>query len=227
MGNPRGSRRSGVLVPVEGNRWMVVLVGLHGDMPPADCNGFRDYAATLITPTIFEAIRELQPLAPIERYGLPASVRRHFDRLGFFPRGRLTTGDGRSLFNPAYGQGMSVRAQEGALLRRLLGRLSAESADPLAGLARAFFAEAQPLTDTPWWNAAVPDFVHPETTGERPPRLAQMLQCGVALRRVAAEDAEVDRLMLEVQHLLKPRGALSDPALAARVSAAIDHGRTA
>ena len=200
---------------------MVVLDGMHGDMPPAEPGGFRDYAATLTTPTIFEAIRDLEPVVPIERYGLPASVRRYFDQLALFPRGLLTTGDGLCLFNPVYGQGMSVSAQEAVLLRTLLARLTAESVDPLGDLAAAFFAEAQRLADTPWWNAAVPDLVHRETTGERPPKFAELLQYGAALRRVAAEDAEVHRLMLEVQHLLKPRSALSEPGLAARVRAAM------
>jgi len=38
--------------------------------------------------------------------------------------------------------------------------------------------------------------------------------------RLAAEDAAVDRLMGEAQHLLKPRSALREPALVARVEAA-------
>ncbi len=217
--DPRGSRRAGALFPVEGHRWMVVLAGVHGDTPPADRDGFRGFAATLHTKTIFEAIRDLEPVVPIERYGLPASVRRYFDRLAFFPRGLLTTGDGLCLFNPIYGQGMSVAAQQGKLLRRMLDRLGAD--ETLAGLAPAFFAKAQTLADTPWWNAAVPDLVHPETTGERPPNFADALQYGAALRRLAAEDADVYRLLLEVQHLLKPRSALGDPALVARVRAAM------
>ena len=217
--DPRGGRRGALLMPIEGDRWMMILGGVHGDTPPDDWDGFRAFAATLATRTIADAVQHLQPIGPIVRYALEASVRRHFERLPSFPRGLLATGDAISLFNPLYGQGMSVRAQEGLLLRTLLGRLNRELTDPLGGLAHAFFAEAQPLTDTPWWNAALPDLVYPETTGDRPPEFATILQYGAALRRLAAQDADVHRLMLEVQHLLQPRSALAEPMLAARVRA--------
>lgn len=216
---PPLTRRAGALVPVEGNRWLVTLGGVLGDLPPDDPAEFAAFATTLATPTIAEAIRGMTPLGGIDRFVLAASTRRYFDRLAFFPRGLLTVGDALSQFNPLYGQGMSVRAQEGALLRRLLGRLSRDAADPLGRLAHAFFTEAQPLTETPWWNAALPDLIYPETTGERPPGFAAVLQYGEAIRRLAASDPEVHRLMMEVQHLMKPRSALTDPFLAVRVRA--------
>src|SRR5215469_4467839 len=81
---------------------------------------------------------------------------RHFDRLAEFPRGLLPFGDSICRFNPAYGQGMSVAAQEARLLHELLARHAAEP-DPLVGLAPAFFAEAASLIETPWVMAATPD----------------------------------------------------------------------
>ena len=86
-------------------------------------------------------------------------------------------------------------------------------------LAQAFFARVQAILETPWAMAAVPDFVHPETRGERPADLAQSLQFGLALDRVAARDPAVHRLTLEVQHLLKPRSVYREPHLAGRVLA--------
>jgi hypothetical protein len=68
-------------------------------------------------------------------------VWRHFERLESFPRGLLPFADAVCRFNPVYRQGMSVAAQEAGLLHRLLGSRNAER-DPLAGLARAFLAEA-------------------------------------------------------------------------------------
>jgi hypothetical protein len=41
----------------------------------------------------------------------------------------------------------------------------------------------------------------------------------MALTRLAAEDAAVHKLMLEVQHLLRPRSAYGDPVLVQRVLA--------
>ena len=76
------------------------------------------------------------------------AIRERCRALEGFPRGFLPFGDAICRFNPVYGQGMSVAAQEAHLLYELLRRRAAE-AEPLAGLASAFFAEAATMTETP------------------------------------------------------------------------------
>src|SRR5262249_49166435 len=127
-------------------------------------------------------------------------------------------GDAICRFNPVYGQGMSAAAQEAHLLHKLLGSRAAE-ADSLAGLAPEFFAEAETLIETPWALAAVPDLAHPKTQGERPDDLEQSLQFGEGLNRLASEDANVHKLVMEVLHLLKPQSVLRDPEIVERVKA--------
>jgi 2-polyprenyl-6-methoxyphenol hydroxylase-like FAD-dependent oxidoreductase len=212
------SSRGGLMLPLEGNRWMVSLGGRYDEKPPGDPDGFLAFTRDLRTPTLYHAIRHAKPEGEPARYGLPASVWRHFERLDGFPRGLLPFGDAICRFNPIYGQGMSVAAQEALLLHRLLHDRADES-DPLAGLAKAFFAEAQGLIETPWSLSAVPDFVFPQTLGERPADLDRRLQFGRALNRLAAEDADVHRQMLEVQHLLKKPNILREPELVRRVEA--------
>jgi 2-polyprenyl-6-methoxyphenol hydroxylase-like FAD-dependent oxidoreductase len=209
---------AGVMFPLEQKRWIVTLVGRHGEIPPGDRDGFLAHAQRLRTPTIYDAIKEAEPLVEIARFGFPASVRRYFDRLEGFPRGLLPFGDTICRFNPVYGQGMSVAAQEACLLRQLLEQRAAEP-DALAGLAPAFFTEAAGLIETPWSLAAIPDFAHPETKGERPEDLDHALEFSEALFRLAAEDPAVHKLLFEVLHLLKPRSALNDPDLVERVKA--------
>ncbi|HET9018609.1 MAG TPA: hypothetical protein VFN46_03430, partial [Acetobacteraceae bacterium] len=212
------SSRAGLLVPVENGRWVVTLAGMHADKPPGDHAGFLAFAAGLRTRTIHDRIRSCTPLGGIARFGFPASVRRHFEGVADFPRGLLPFGDSLCRFNPLYGQGMSVRAQEACLLRRLLDTL-AGSPDALDRLAPAFLADAQTLSDAPWLATVPVDLCYPHTTGERPEDHVQQLKFGAALRRVAARDADVHRLMVEVMHLLKPRGALREPAVFERIKA--------
>jgi 2-polyprenyl-6-methoxyphenol hydroxylase-like FAD-dependent oxidoreductase len=208
----------GIMLPLERNRWIVTLVGRHGDKPPADREGFLAYAKQLRTSSIYDAIRRAEPLGEIARFGFQASVYRHFDRLGKYPRGLLPFGDAICRFNPVYGQGMSVAAQEASLLHELLQKRLGEP-DPLAGLAVAFFAEAATLIETPWALAAVPDLAHPSTEGHRPEDLQQRLEFGDGLNRLAAQDAAVHKLMFEVLHLLKPQSLLREPDLVERVKA--------
>ena len=143
---------------------------------------------------------------------------RHYERLEAFPRGLLPLGDAMCRFNPVYGQGMSVAAQEARALGRLLAARATQP-DPLDGLGPPFFAEAATLIETPWASAAIPDFVHPDTRGERPANLEQMLKLGLAFTKLAARDPAVHTLVAEVQHLLKPRSVYQDPALMERVLA--------
>jgi 2-polyprenyl-6-methoxyphenol hydroxylase-like FAD-dependent oxidoreductase len=214
--NIRESTRGGLMLPLEGGRWMVTVGGRHGDKPPGDGDGFLAFTRQLRTSTLYDAIRHAERLGDVFRFGLSASVWRHFERLEAFPRGLLPFSDTICRFNPVYGQGMSVAAQEAVLLRRLL---ASGEGDPLAGLAPAFFAEACGLIETPWTSAAVPDFAFPETKGQRPPDLDRMLRFRRAFNRLAAADPAVHKLTTEVGHLLKPRSVLRDPGLVERVQA--------
>jgi 2-polyprenyl-6-methoxyphenol hydroxylase-like FAD-dependent oxidoreductase len=209
--------RGALLYPMEGNCWMVSLGMRHDRTLPSDTDGFLDFARTLRTPTIYNAISRARPVTEVARYGFPASVWRRFDRLDCFPRGLLPIADAICRFNPVYGQGMSVAALEACLLRAVLARLVAET-DPLAGLAPAFFAEIPALIATPW-SVANLDFIFPDTRGERPPDFDATLRFGMALNRLAAEDPAVHKLTAEVQNLLKPRSVYGDPALVERVLA--------
>jgi 2-polyprenyl-6-methoxyphenol hydroxylase-like FAD-dependent oxidoreductase len=212
---PRSKRR-GVMFPLEGNRWMVTIGGMHGIKTPQDHDGFIDHLRGLRTQTIHNAVKHARRLGEIPRYGFLASEWRHFERLAGFPRGLLPMGDAFCRFNPVYGQGMSVAAQEAVLLRHLLAT-SADEADPLSKLAPRFFAGAKTIISGPWTMVGNLDFIWPETTGERPPDFEKILTFGAALTRLAAEDPAVHKLTVEVQHLLKPLSVLREPALLDRV----------
>jgi hypothetical protein len=169
------------------------------------------------TPTFFDAINRAKHVGEIARYNMPASVRRHFHRSERFPDRLIPLGDSVCRFNPVFGQGMSVAAQEAVALNRLLDSRSAEAA-PLDGLAQAYLASIQDLLEAPW-AVAQGDFVFPETRGTRPPEFEKRLRYGAALTRLAAEDAETHRIVIEVRHLLRPQSALREPELAKRVTA--------
>jgi 2-polyprenyl-6-methoxyphenol hydroxylase-like FAD-dependent oxidoreductase len=217
FGQAPQNSRGGLMLPLEGNRWMATIGGRHGDGPPGDAEGFLTYAKALRTPTIYNAIGRAKRLDGVARYGFPESVRRHFERLEVFPRGLLPIGDAICRFNPVYGQGMSVAALEACLLKRLLER-PGEYGDPIGGLAPTFFAEMQALIETPW-SVAMLDFAFPDTRGQCPADFATTLKFGIALTRLAAEDPAVHKLTMEVQHLLKPRSVYRDPTLVQRVLA--------
>jgi hypothetical protein len=217
FGQAPQNSRGGLLFPLESNRWMATIGGRPVTCRPAMRRGFLTCAHATRTPAIYNAISHAKRLDGVARYGFPESVRRHFERLEAFPRGLLPIADAICRFNPVYGQGMSVAALEACLLRRILEGLARDS-NPIAGLAPAFFAEVQALIETPW-SVALLDFVFPDTRGQRPADFETTLKFGIALTRLAADDPDVHKLTVEVQHLLRPRSVYRDPALVQRVLA--------
>ncbi len=214
---PRSNRRSAV-VPIERNRWMLTVSGRGDERPPGDWDALLAFMRQLPTRTIYNAVRKSRPIGRLTRYGFPESVWRHFEQIADFPDGLVPIGDAICRFNPVYGQGMTVAAKEATLLHHLIeARASAE--DSIAGLSQAFLAEAKSLIATPWTMAAIPDFVFPYTRGDRPADLEHSLQLKDALARLAVRDAAVQKLVLEVWHMLKPHSALEDPDLKQRVKA--------
>ncbi|MEJ2008283.1 MAG: FAD-dependent monooxygenase [Acidobacteriota bacterium] len=218
LSDPPGNRRGAILIPVEGNRWIVTLQGSHDTQPPKDETGFMEFVQQLRTLTIYNAIKNAKRCGPVTRYGFKASRWRHFEALERLPSGLIPFGDTICRFNPIYGQGMSVAAKEACLLRDLL-QAAAESGQGPGSLTGEFLAQAQPIIDAPWATAVIPDFLDPLTGGERPPDLEDALEFGAALRRLAYEDREIHRLMLEVQHMIKPRSILQEPEIVDRVKA--------
>jgi 2-polyprenyl-6-methoxyphenol hydroxylase-like FAD-dependent oxidoreductase len=141
---PPESSRGGLLMPMEGERWILSVGGRKNDEPPGDPEGFMAFVRQLRTPTIYNAVRHAKRLGPLANFRFPESVYRHYAELESFPRGLLPLGDAICRFNPVYGQGMSVAIQEAQALGQLLSA-RASSPDPLNGLAQAFFTAADAI----------------------------------------------------------------------------------
>jgi hypothetical protein len=109
---------------------------------------------------------------------------------------------------------MSVAAREASLLFDLLGR---SDSDLLSTLALDFLTKAEDLIADPWAMSAIPDFIYPETIGVRPENLEQHLNFQKGLGRLAARDAAIFELVLDVRNLLKPLNVLDDPSIVSRV----------
>src|SRR5262249_32208590 len=107
---PPEHTRGGALLPIEGNRWLVSLYGGDGHYPPTDEQGFLEFAGTLRTPLLAQAIARAEPLSEIVCTRATANRRRHYEKLWGMPDGVIALGDSACAFNPVYAQGMSVAA---------------------------------------------------------------------------------------------------------------------
>ena len=58
---PPDETRGGIILALEGNRWIVSIGERHGADPPGDIESFVAFTRTFRTPTIYEAIRNAKP----------------------------------------------------------------------------------------------------------------------------------------------------------------------
>ncbi|NEB10879.1 NAD(P)-binding protein, partial [Streptomyces coelicoflavus] len=114
--------RSAMVMPVEGDRWLVSCGGTRGGEPPADPEGFLRYTLGLPDPIVGRLISGAEPLTDVQLSRSTSNVRHYLDKAPHWPEGLVVLGDALGTFNPAYGQGMSVAAFGARTLGRELER---------------------------------------------------------------------------------------------------------
>jgi 2-polyprenyl-6-methoxyphenol hydroxylase-like FAD-dependent oxidoreductase len=204
--------RGGGLFAIEGNRWIVSLVGWGGDHCPVDEASFLDFARQLPAPDIYNVIGAAEPLSEIILHKIASNLRRHYEKLSRFPAGFLVLGDAVASFNPTYGQGMTSAAMQARELDALLATRPAP-----ARIAPAFFKRAAKVVDIPWGMALGEDFRFPTTTGAKPLGTDLLNWYVTQVDRATHHDPVVCAAFLQVMNMLAPAANLLKPNILWRV----------
>ena len=210
---PAHGKRAGLVFPIEDDRWIVTLGGMHGDHAPADEQGFLEFARSLPAPDVYNLISRAEPLSEIVLHKFPASLRRHYEKLRRFPEGYLVLGDAIASFNPIYGQGMTSAALQAQTLHQLLG----QGRRRRYGLWRPFFKRAAKVVDSPWQLAVGEDFRYPETQGHKAPGTDVINAYVTRVHQSSHHDTVVYGQFLRVMNLMAPPASLFKPAIMRRV----------
>lgn len=206
---------SGTIVPVEDGRWLVTLAGTRGGQPTGAASEFEDFARSLRHPVIGDLISRATPLSDVTVSRSTANQRRRYDRMPVWPEGLVVLGDALSHFNPLYGQGMSVAAQQALLLGEAAIRDHArQGSEPglAPGTARRVMRAASRAAEPAWALACGQDLRYPDAEGPRPGPLGAALTrysdrlMSTATRRDTPARAFVDVLSMSARQarLLRP-----------------------
>ena len=220
MPNPPHISRGAIILPMEGNLWHVCLIGMNGDYPPADEAGFVEFAHSLTSPTVFEAITAARPISPIWGYRRAENRLRHFDQMPDFLDGFVALGDAVYALNPVYGQGMTLAAIANQLLDANLRRWTQRSqAHQFAGLAETYQKQLKKALALPWQTATNEDMRWSDTEGKQTLDLGSRLigrYFGFVLQAMP-HSTRITDAFFRVQHMIAPPTLLLRPDIMAAV----------
>ncbi|GHP00898.1 hypothetical protein KSF_109450 [Reticulibacter mediterranei] len=203
------NRRAGALMEIEGGRWMVLLAGSGMDYPPNDPEAYLAFAQSLPEPALYESIKNATPLSPVYGYRPIGNRFRHYEQMDM-PRGFIIVGDAACTFNPIYGQGITVAALEAQALERCLHTWHRKK-DPFSHFQRHIAR----LLASPWMLAITADSTQEDRKTLRE-QLANWYLVGHVIPAIP-KDPKVERIFLEILHMLKTPNALLHPAMFVRV----------
>ena len=210
--------RGGAIFPIEGNRWLVSLGGGDRDYPPADEAGFLEFARSLPTPTIYDAIKDAEAITPVYSYRGTENRLRHYEGLVRYPENLIIIGHAVCAFNPIYGQGMTVAALDAQMLNECLQKQRERYPEgDLTGFARQFQQKLAKLHTIPWTFAISQDSRYRGSTGAKL-NLATRLTIDYMdlVLKVLVSDAKVCQAFLEVLHMIESPAILFHPSIAVK-----------
>ncbi|MEU9451687.1 FAD-dependent monooxygenase [Streptomyces sp. NPDC048277] len=201
--------RGGILIPVEGGRWLVTVSGTRGGRPTADPAEFGHFALTgLKDPIIGRLIADAKPLTDPVTTRSTANRRRYYENAPAWPEGFAVVGDAVAGYNPVYGHGLSVAAQSALAVREVLGGHGADARGTARRIQRAV---ARPVGNA--WNLAVGQDAYYPGAAPQPPTAVERLLTAYVDKAVAAgsENPRALHGLLDVMSLSTPPTRLFAP----------------
>lgn len=213
VGTTPDTGRSGLALPVEGGRWMVLAAGCGDRRPPRDVDGFTAALRAQRDPALADFAGRATPVGDVLIYRRNGNRRHRYERCRNWPAGLLAVGDSFVSFNPIYGQGITVAALDALVLRAAFARSGARLDQRRT---RRLMRRLARVAALPWAIAVGADLRQPTSSGRQNP--AQQLTSAWVreLTRQAAHGSE--RAHLTTQRLFHMVGStitLAHPALVA------------
>ncbi|MFE5112927.1 FAD-dependent oxidoreductase [Streptomyces sp. NPDC056663] len=212
---PSGGISVAVAQPIEGKRWIVLLMGYGDNRPGRTVAEFRAACAKL--PPVFATATAGAVMGDVVTYHQAESRRRHFAEVSRFPARLVSVGDAVASFNPIYGQGMTSAALQASCLASYL-----EGGPDLGTAAREFFRLQQVVVDAAWAVSAEGDTARLDAQNgtEVPEDIRQQRWAMEQITAATLLDPDVTRAFNTVAHMLRHPATLADPELLARAVAA-------
>src|SRR6185437_8574888 len=196
--SPAPGRPTGMfLVGYEHDTWIFTVFGMVGHEPPRDLAGMLSFAEPYAPAQMLAAVGAGEPLGPVVQHRMPSSQWRRYDKMRRLPDGLLACGDAICSFNPIYGQGMSVAAQDALALRDCLRH-------GVTDLPRRYFRATAKGIGVAWQTGASSDLAFPAVEGRRTPAMRAANGLVDFILTACESDLDVANQFFRVTGLLDP-----------------------
>lgn len=147
-GQPANGTFTGVFSFIENQVAEVLLYRPGGQFPPTNAEAYKQAIAELPSPLIAEVLEGLEPVSEVKGYRVPELYRHRYEKMERWPAGLLVLGDAFCIFDPIFGQGMTVAAIEA---ERLDSCLREQRIHPKAGFEQRVLRYLQEAIEPAWW----------------------------------------------------------------------------
>jgi len=147
-GQPANGTYTGVFSFIENQVAEVLLYRPGGVYPPTNPDDFEQAIAMLPTPMIADIVWELEPITSPRGFRVPELYRHHYEQMKRWPSGLLVMGDAFCIYDPIFGQGMTVAAIEAEMLE---ASLQEQSEAPRPHFEQWVLARMQQVIEPAWW----------------------------------------------------------------------------
>ena len=212
---PPQELRGALILPIEGDNWLLVLAGTGKDYPPTDEEGFLDFVKSIPDHTLHEALQNAQPSSSIYGYRRTENRLRHFEQLARLPAGFVALGDSVCAFNPVRGQGTTVAALGVKAFDESLRR---QRHKDLINFPLHFQRKLAKINEFPWQWAKALDYYVPGIEGMQPSRIEKLAYRYIgSIIGLMPMTLSVNKTFTEVSHMIKPPVVLLRPSIVAKV----------
>lgn len=210
--------RGGVVLAVEHDRWLCSLVGYEENVPPADDEGYLQFARSLDNTHLFKLLEHRRGQDAVRRYTHLNNEWRQFHRVPAWPERLVAVGDAVCVLNPVFGQGMTMAAVHAELLHEMLADRARADGGLDDGLGRSFQARLVRAIRPAWTLSSGSDLMW--DARHRPPLAARAAHWyNRRLLAAAVRQPEVWIRFVRVVNMVAPPSTLFAPGVLAEVFA--------